>query len=260
MKQEMQLDGVKRRQKIVELLETDKAVTSKVLAQAFCVSEMTIRRDFHILEEMGIVDLHYGGASLRRNRFLPPRVSDRDTSVGSGKRAIAAVACSFLKEGTTVYLDGGSTVLQMMRFLPDIHLKIITNSMPVIEAACLNPKLDVVIAPGQYNRDIEGMIDLTTYEFLRRFHVDQAFLGAYGCDLRYGVSSNIEIEAYIKTQMERNAAESFLLADHQKFQKNGSMFQNDFSDFSHILVDDLIDPEILQQLEKKNQQVIVCSG
>ena len=65
MGQELELTAVRRREKITELLHEQEEVFVRDLAEKFAVSEMTIRRDLHLLEEQGIAQIHYGGATLQ---------------------------------------------------------------------------------------------------------------------------------------------------------------------------------------------------
>ena len=69
MEQSDILTGIKRRQNIMEYLESNHEASVKELAELYDVSVMTIRRDFHYLEDIGIIDLHYGGARIREERF-----------------------------------------------------------------------------------------------------------------------------------------------------------------------------------------------
>lgn len=59
-----ELSGVKRREQIIDNLREHGEVTVKILSNQFGVSEMTIRRDLHLLEEQGYATIHYGGAAL----------------------------------------------------------------------------------------------------------------------------------------------------------------------------------------------------
>ena len=64
MEYKKELSGVKRRERIINELREHGEVTVKILSEQFGVSEMTIRRDLHLLEEQGYATIHYGGASL----------------------------------------------------------------------------------------------------------------------------------------------------------------------------------------------------
>lgn len=248
-------DAVSRRKSITAMLERKQKISVKELAKAFSVSEMTIRRDLHELEELGIASLHYGGASLRQNRLLIPSVSNRDISAASGKKAIAQKAASFLKDGDMVFLDAGSTVLQMLHFIPNIHLKVITNSMPILTLLYAHPKIELYVAPGRYDPAMEGMADLSTLTYIRNFKTDKAFLSAYSVDLHFGVGCNSEIEAALKAQARQNAAQSFLLADHDKFERSGLYFQNEIKDFSYI-VTDVEDETLLRRMRERSKNIL----
>lgn len=94
---------------------------------------MTVRRDFHYLEDIGVADVHYGGASLRKEKMLIPSFSMRDREFNQYKQAIGRIAATYVKDGETIFLDVSSTVFHILRYLPDIHLTVITNSMPVTQ-------------------------------------------------------------------------------------------------------------------------------
>ena len=64
MEYKKELSGVKRREQIIDNLREHGEVTVKILSNQFGVSEMTIRRDLHLLEEQGYATIHYGGAAL----------------------------------------------------------------------------------------------------------------------------------------------------------------------------------------------------
>lgn len=254
-----QNNSINRRQYIIDMLNDGKTIDSKELSKHFNVSMMTIRRDLHILQEMGLIDLFYGGAVLKKDRFMITKVSKRDTSKDSGKLAIAKVAASYLKNDETIFLDAGSTVLQMIRYIPDIHLKVITNSMPIIEQLSLNPKVELIVAPGKYISEVEGMIDISTLEFLTKYHVDKAFIGAYAIDLNFGVSTNDELEARIKAIMNKNSTTSFLLADHSKFYKIGPYSQNKLNEFDYIITDNLIKQDQVLKIKQINSNLIITN-
>ena len=55
------------------------------MAKRFGVSEMTIRRDFHGMEEQGLVTIHYGGASLRNTHSGFPSFSARQEKLYQNK-------------------------------------------------------------------------------------------------------------------------------------------------------------------------------
>lgn len=258
MKQKEMLEGVSRRKRLIDILDEQSQVRVKELAERFMVSEMTIRRDLHYLEEIGVAQLHYGGAALRRDRLQFPSFSKRGQLDNPAKKAIGRKAASYLRDGDTVFMDVSTTVLQMVRYLPDIKLKIITNSLPVIESVYLNPRIELLIAPGHYQPEMAGMADLSTLEYLQSFHVDKAFIGVLACKVGRGILCSSEIEAAIKRHMIDNAEQSFLLMDHSKFGAKGTVFQGGLDEPTYILTDAALDEELMAAVKRENKNLIIC--
>ena len=63
---------------------------------------------------------------------------------------IARKVASYIKEGEVLFLDTSTTLLLMLRFLPDMNLTVVTNSFPVMEELYKNPKIQLHMASGIY--------------------------------------------------------------------------------------------------------------
>ena len=242
-KQEKELSSIKRREQILDILNKDGEATVKALSEIFGVSDMTIRRDFHVMEEQGFLNVHYGGASLRKVYSTVQSFSIRQEKLYKNKLDIAGKAVAYIKEGEVLFLDTSTTVLLMLRFLPDMNLTVVTNSFPVMEELFRNPKIQLHMAPGIYQEEYAGPLDYSTAEYVSRFHYDKAFFGACAVESSFGVSATREIEAAVKQRVYANADESYLLADHTKFGKKNLIKYNDVSDYRLIFTDDELDQE-----------------
>jgi len=104
-----------RRRKIIDILASDDRAQVGDLAARFGVSESTIRRDLQLLSENGVVERTHGGV-LPPSRF-EPSFGQKETENRAQKRAIARVAAQFVESGHTVFLDGGTTTLELARIL-----------------------------------------------------------------------------------------------------------------------------------------------
>ncbi len=121
-----------RQQAIIELLRRDGKVLAADLITRLNVSEDTIRRDLNELAEAGILQRVHGGA-LPRSPSLPYEQRVRETD--AAKRAIAETAARLIHEGQVVFMDSGSTVLEVVAYLPtSLRATIVTNSLPVAAA------------------------------------------------------------------------------------------------------------------------------
>lgn len=258
MKNENELSALSRRGQLLEILREQEQVTVKEMARKFGVSEMTIRRDLHGMEEQGLVTVHYGGASLRNTHPGFPSFSARQEKLYQNKFKIAKAAASLIKEGDVIFLDTSTTILLMLRYLPDIHLTIITNSFPVAQELCNNTHICLYLTSGMYQEQYGGPLDYSTAEYVSRFHYDKAFFGASAVDASFGASATREIESAVKRCVWTNASESYLLADHTKFGKKNLIRYNEVRDYRLILTDDELDDETLKDFYKHGGTIQIC--
>jgi DeoR family fructose operon transcriptional repressor len=211
-----ELSGSERRIRILNILREKKEVTIAELAEQFGVSVMTIRRDLHYYEDQGILDMHYGGATLRE--IAPPFAdfSRRGESHRTEKREIAVRAAKEIRENDILFLDTSTTVLPVIDYLPDVRLTVVTNSLPALVRLAGMPKVRAIACPGEYRELYGGLMDLSTVEFLRQYHFPKAFLGASLCEPDFGISCDEEIEAVIKRTILAQSDRTWFLIDDSK--------------------------------------------
>lgn len=258
MKNENELSALSRRGQLLEIIREQEQVTVKEMAQKFGVSEMTIRRDFHGMEEQGLITVHYGGASLRNTHPGFPSFSARQEKLYQNKLKIAKAAVSLLKENDIVFLDTSTTILLMLRYLPDLHLTVITNSFPVAQELCRNTHIRLYLTSGMYQEQYGGPLDYSTAEYVSRFHYDKAFFGASAVDAAFGASATREIESAVKRCVWANSTESYLLADHTKFGKRNLIRYNEVKDYQLILTDNELDDGMYKDICKHGGHIQIC--
>ena len=121
-----------RQNAIIDLIDHQGRMSVKDLADLFKVSLMTIRRDLRELEIRGLLKTSYGGALPVANVPLENinQIYARMKFRIEEKQKIAKYAGTLIKEGDTIFLDAGSTTLEMIPYLPtDPTLKVVTNSV-----------------------------------------------------------------------------------------------------------------------------------
>lgn len=97
-----------------------------------------------------ILNIHYGGASLKKMYPMGLSFSLRQEKLYQNKLDIARKVASYIKEGEVLFLDTSTTLFLMLRFLPDMNLTVVTNSFPVMEELYKNPKIQLHMASGIY--------------------------------------------------------------------------------------------------------------
>src|SRR5574344_1334776 len=109
-----------RRNEMIDLINSEGSVSFAKLKAAFSnVSEMTIRSDLKALDkENRIVRVHGGARSIGVIVGTDVAYDIRAARNPAGKRQIAQKALKLLTPGVTVYLDSGSTAIEMASHFP----------------------------------------------------------------------------------------------------------------------------------------------
>ena len=87
------------------------------LCRQLKVSAATVRRDLDLLERSGAIRRVHGGAVSVESRLDESLFEDKTALAAREKRRIAEAALKFIEPDDTIYLDGGSTVLELARLL-----------------------------------------------------------------------------------------------------------------------------------------------
>lgn len=258
MELQKEITALERREQIMHLIRELGSISVKRLSEQFGVSDMTIRRDLHLLETQGIVVVHYGGATLRE---ADPAVQDfltRQGQLDQDKICIARRAAASVKEGDVIYLDTSTTICHMLRFLPPVKLTIVTNSLPVMMRTYQNRLIKLYMAPGIYQEQYGGAVDYSTIQYLSGMHYDKAFFGVASLDAEFGASASREKESIMKHVVWVNAEESYLLTDHTKFGRKDLFKYNEVKDFERIFTDAHLDEEAKRAFAQHGGKIEIC--
>ena len=124
-----------RKAEIIKMFEQQSSVSVVELSNYYNVSEVTIRRDLRELDKKGyVVRIHGGAISVKMGATFEPRQSEKEQKNIYEKKNIAKNAYKMISEGETIFLDAGSTTLQLVRLLKSKKKKdltIITNAFNI---------------------------------------------------------------------------------------------------------------------------------
>ena len=108
-----------RRELIVKHLRREQVLSFPQLASLLEVSHMTIRRDVAALEEEGRALSVPGGAKIASRLLAEPSHAEKALVDAGEKSAMAAAAAELVTDGSTIYLDAGTTMLASYRSRAD---------------------------------------------------------------------------------------------------------------------------------------------
>ncbi|GGF87999.1 DeoR family transcriptional regulator [Paenibacillus albidus] len=218
----MSLLAEERQQLILQQLDEAGKVKVIPLALQLQVSNETIRRDMDVLEELGKLKRVYGGAVKLTHHNGEPSYTMRRKLNQAEKEAIGRQAAGLLKDGDTVFMDTGTTVLEMTRYMAGKkRITVITTSLP--SAAALLQALShehftgkVILLGGEVSIEQQSVSGIMTHEMLGHFSVDKAFLSVGGISLQHGITDYELNETLVSRRAAEQANEVILLADHSK--------------------------------------------
>ncbi|MFW6139534.1 MAG: DeoR/GlpR family DNA-binding transcription regulator [Spirochaetota bacterium] len=246
-----------RQSQLLELLEKNSRVSVEEIKRKFNVSEMTVRRDFALLESMGYADKVQGGIAARRRLFFDSSYSQRESRHVDEKKAIAKKAVELIRPGEKIILDTGTTTLYIARELVkrEVVLTVATTSLAAA-GVLYNSNIEVLIFGGFLRREIPDLIGPLTEKNLQGFHAHKLFMGCDGVMVEEGFyTSDLNI-SHIEEIMVCIADKVIVVTDSSKFGRKSFVKYADISRIHTIITDSGISPGYAGRLEEKGVEVI----
>jgi DeoR family transcriptional regulator of aga operon len=240
---------VDRRSVILKQLEKNDQVNVAELSQQFKVSEVTIRKDLKHFEKKNILIRSRGGAMKNSLINVDLSIYDRRRQNIKLKEAIGAAAAKMIKNGETILLDSGTTIMELAKHLPrKIEITVITNSVDITFRLAEYPNIRVIMPGGILRRNSLALVGEQAAESLRGFFCDKYFLSADGIDIQRGMmTTNIE-EAYLAKINITNSAKVFALIDSSKFLSKGITAISPLAKVDTLITDSGIPARILHEI------------
>jgi DeoR/GlpR family transcriptional regulator of sugar metabolism len=208
--------AAERRELVRQSVGAGQGSTVAGLAAQLSVSRMTIRRDLVTLAREGKLARVHGGAlplAARPAASFAQNVSHRFAE----KDRIGAAAAELVRDGETLLLDVGTTVLHLARHLRGRSLRVITANLGVLETLLAEPSIELILLGGVVNRHYASLGGFLAEESLLQVRADRAFISAAGIRDDLSVLDDTAVDVRIKRGMIAAAAEVILLADSEKF-------------------------------------------
>src|SRR6266446_4895267 len=212
------------------------------LAQITQASESTIRRDLDFFAEKGLLKRTHGGAVFVNDRESLPPFEDRSQIKIDEKRAIAQVAANRIHDGDSVLLDGGTTTLEVARFLVGRPVQIVTNSLPIANLFASNHETDLIMLGGYVYPKTGVALGPLTVRMMDDIHVHQTILSVGGITAKGLFNSNLLL-VETERRMMGCADEVVVVADHTKIGRQALAFLCELSEIDALIVDRQITPE-----------------
>ena len=238
------------------VLKERRRVTIEGLAKDLEVSTMTIRRDLRRLADEDIVTLVHGGAVYNEGGAYLPALTVREKTMRREKSAIAEYCAQQIPEGSAVYLDNGSTTVEIADALRGKqNIAVLSHSLPVLNILSHAKNIQLISVSGIYEPRAKGFFGDLALRMLRQFRIDIAFLGVTAVDADDGVMSAVFYEQALKKVLVERAKKKILAIDHTKIGGSSFLKVCDLHEIDGIVTDKSADATFIAKAKRMGIEV-----
>jgi DeoR/GlpR family transcriptional regulator of sugar metabolism len=247
-----------RRERVKQIVQSRHAVRVEDLKSELGVSTATIRRDLDELEESGALRRVHGGAVSVDIRPIEARFDAKAAQFTPQKQRIAARAAALVEPDSTVYLDAGSTCLELARLLSSrTDITVVSNSLPaIVELAGGGPRL--IVLGGELRPLSQAIVGPLSTPLLDELYVDRAFMGTFSLSLDAGLTTTDPAEAFTKERALTRAREVVLLVDGSKLGTRAFAHAGRLDQIDVVITDAELDEEAATTFANAGVQVLVA--
>lgn len=245
-----------RHKKILEMLYQRQSVSADELAAEFGVSKITIRRDLDTLAGSKFLERTRGGAVTISGLRMESLFDEKDHSAKREKMLIGRYAASLVSDHETVFLNAGSTTLEVMRHLQGRKVRVVTNN-----AACLGLELDgqqeLILLGGDYRPQSKSLVGDLTIAGLHSIFSSITILGINGVSIKKGCTTAVHGETSVNRAMiENSSGKVVVVADHTKMNCVSSFLTCPLSRIDMIVTDSETPQAFCDELEAGGLAVV----
>lgn len=251
-----------RSSKLLEMLQHNRQLDVRTVAESLTISEATVRRLFAQLDRDGKVIRTHGGVRLAPqlgtgySYYLSAAHRSREKAV------IGRAAADLVLPADRIFLDSGTTVLKLAEALAlrlqsgaPADIVVLTHSLALAEALARWCK--VILVGGEVRVDRRDVCGPITEDTLRQFHVTRAFLGADAVHVSHGFMTTDEQTAKMNEIILHRATHAYILADSEKFNRDSFVHYAALGEVEKIITDSGISEEVLREFTAAGARIEV---
>lgn len=245
---------------ILEYVARYEMVSVEDLSAYLRVSPSTVRRHLTQLQDKGLIIRTHGGATLPRPIRYDPQFENRASRQAEAKHLIALAARCLISPNQVIGISGGTTCTEFSRLIRGAkNLTVVTNAINVAMELRGAENVRVLLTGGLLNQNSYELIGNLVTESLRNVHLDIAFLGVSGIEIKFGYSMSDESEAVAGRAFMNSASRTIILADHTKIGKSTFARLCAINEVHLLITDNEVNPQQLASLKKKGLKVWAVS-
>jgi DeoR family fructose operon transcriptional repressor len=244
-----------RQSKITALLEQRRQAGVVSLQRELGVSAATLRRDLAHLQRVGKLVRTHGGVMHAAFHAGEPAFERKARAATQAKSHLAKLALGLVPAGATVFIDAGTTTLELGRLLLERDdLTLFTNSLPLLNVR-RSGRAALISVGGEMREISRALVGSLAMDWLRQLRFDLVFLGASALDVTAGASTTELLEASIKREVIARARRAILLADHSKWRQRAPIRFAAWNAFADFVTDQRPSPAVCAALKRHRVKI-----
>jgi len=252
----------RRRARIISELSQVQELKVSELSDHLKVSEVSIRRDLQVLEDLGLLKRVYGGAVVVQEKGGSAGVSTRWYHNLEKKERIGQATAQMIQRGDHIIFDSGTTPLQVARHLSQElltagNLTVITASLPIVHELGDKPGIHLILLGGVYLPAYELVVGPQTVENLKNLHADKFILGTDGLTFTHGTTTANVLEAEVVRAMANASTEVIVVSDSSKIGLIGLAAIIPLPRINKLVIDNDAPSDFVDKLREQGVEVIV---
>lgn len=230
-----------RHRHILETARNTGSVSVEALAETLGVTPQTIRKDLNLLAKRSMLSRVHGGAVVTSG-VGNLHYAERRLVAAETKDAIGAAAAALVPDGSSLFINIGSTTEAIARHLTGRReLMVITNNLNVVDILADCPGIDVIAAGGRVRPGDRAVIGALAMDFIRSFRVDYALIGASAIEAD-GTFLDFDVdEVRVSQTIIAQARKVILTLDSSKLGRPAPVRIGDLADIDYLVTDDIDD-------------------
>lgn len=248
----------KRQDDILSLAEKEGYVNVENLAEAFTVSQQTIRRDINYLCNHELLVRTHGGA------FYSSGVSNfayksRKYLASDKKSEIATAVAEIIPNHSSVILNIGTTTEKVAEsLLSHQGLKVVTNNINIVNIFAHSDDTNVWLAGGKVRKSDSAVIGESTADFIKQFKVDYAVIGVSAIDNDGLLMDFDQREVMVSKAIFKCSRKLILVADDIKFERTAPMVIGNITEIDILVTNNKPSPELIDICNSNNIEIVIA--
>ncbi len=250
-----------RRELMLRQLRKHQVLSVHQLTEMFDCSHMTVRRDIALLEQAGRAYSVTGGVRIASQVHSEPSHQSKAVLELPQKQAMARLAAKMLHADMTVYLDAGTSTLEIVPHISALSgMTVVTNDFGIVNALADASHVEVIHTGGLLDHPNRSCVGGLAAATLRQIATDIAFMSTSSWDLQRGITTPSALKVEVKQVAMQSASQTVLVASSSKYGTFGMYKIAGLEQFDAIITDSQLAQGAAENVAKLGVELLLAEG